>query len=607
MLNKASYDLDNMQTNIVHKDKLKQIQSKTLSIMKDAIICSMGPAGSNTLILKGDGKLNVEEYSKDGNKIISNIKFQNPIEQSIQSQVETATKRVEKKVGDGTSSIVVLSSIIFDLLLKAEQEGRIAPNPYQVMRDFQTAVNTIKEEILSHKRDCTLEDIYNISLISTNGNADLADSMVEIYKDFGMNVFIDVSASLDEKNETRDYNGLTIDCGYSDHAFVNTNEGISRIINPRIYAFEDPVDSPEMINYFDKILRTNILENFNNPEKWIPTVIMAPKISRDMAAQLRKLVDILNTYAETNYTQKPPILIVTNIFGISVNHYDHITSLCGCKKIRKYIDVSIQKKDQESGLAPTLDNVADFYGTAELVEADALITKFKSPDLMYEKIEITDDDGKTEIQYVVDDDGKAITSKTYDSLINALESQLKRATTDNDVESIGSLQRQLNSLRANMVEFFVGGLSMIDREAAKDLVEDAVLNCRSAAANGVGFGANYEGYRAVSYLWEKAVGNYGDLVHPELTEYYDIIASAYHEILNILYSTVLYGEELANVLDRVMDCEDGPYNISTQKFDGKVLTSIMSDVTILDIISKIITIMFTSNQALIQAPQFNLY
>ena len=43
--------------------------------------------------------------------------------------------------------------------------------------------------------------------------------------------------------------------------------------------------------------------------------------------------------------------------------------------IKKYIDPDIEKMDREKGLAPTLDNVSDFYGSAELVVADISKTK----------------------------------------------------------------------------------------------------------------------------------------------------------------------------------------------------------------------------------------
>jgi hypothetical protein len=50
-----------------------------------------------------------------------------------------------------------------------------------------------------------------------------------------------------------------------------------------------------------------------------------------------------------------------------------------------------------------------------------------------------------------------------------------------------------------------------------------------------------------------------------------------------------------------------PINLNTGEFDGSVLTSIDADRVIIDCISKILTIMFTSNQAIVQNPVYNVY
>ena len=104
--------------NIVSGEKLREIQSRVLRDLKDAIIHSMGPMGSNSLILRGTSDADiVAEYSKDGNKIIKNIKYQYPIEMAIKSEIENATRRIEKEVGNGTSSVVVMAALIFDALV----------------------------------------------------------------------------------------------------------------------------------------------------------------------------------------------------------------------------------------------------------------------------------------------------------------------------------------------------------------------------------------------------------------------------------------------------------------------------------------------------------
>ena len=50
-----------------------------------------------------------------------------------------------------------------------------------------------------------------------------------------------------------------------------------------------------------------------------------------------------------------------------------------------------------------------------------------------------------------------------------------------------------------------------------------------------------------------------------------------------------------------------PLNIRTNEYDHKVVSSIRSDICILETISKILTLMFTTNQYLVQAPVYNVY
>lgn len=594
--NMICYDTDNLQSNIVGGEVLKRIQGTVLRDMKNAIISSMGPAKSNTLILTGNNSKDlIAEYSKDGNKIVKNILYQNPIEMSIQTEIRNITSHIERVVGDGTSSAVVLSSLIFDQFIENMKDAK---NPYKLMRDFAKAVENVKEDILSRKRECTIEDIYNISYIATNGNDDISSRLAKVYEEYGMNVFIDVSASINENTYTKEYDGLTLEVGYSDPSYMNTNEAVSRIGNvknpARIYAFQDPIDTPQMVAYFERIA-TDVMQHINDVRNAVPTVILAPTISRDMNGLMRKIIGRLAAYGDDDRTQKPPFLVITNINGINNNHYHHIAQLCGCKMIAKYIDPEMEKKDQDDGIAPTIDTILNFCGWAEQVEADANSTKFIRPENMYEK-----EDGKIK----EDADGMPVLSKQYNSIIGFLSAELHRATTTGEhVGEAASIKRQINALKANMIEFFVGGVSISDRDSLRDLVEDAVLNCRSAAAYGVGYGANVEGFRSVATILETMDKNNEK---NELYPYYEIIYRAYIEIMTILYGTVLDDEEeISKTVFKSLD--NGPYNLTTEEFDGKVLTSIMSDITILDTISKIVSIMFTSNQALVQAPNLNMY
>lgn len=575
-------DLSKIRSNVVTKGKLREVQKNTLHILKDTISKTFGPAGSNTLILHGDNKGNlVAEYSKDGHKVLKNVSFDNVIEMSIQSECTEITRYVEKKVGDGTSSAVILSSLIFDELCDMEDTN----NPYQVIRDFKVAIEDIKEEIMTKKRDITLQDIYDIAMISTNGNGDIASRLLTIYEEHGFDVYIDVNISNDTNNYIREYDGLTLEKGFCDPVFINTmSEGVSRIRNAHIYAFVDPIDTQEMIGMFETIINNNIFVPYANKEPYIPTVIMAPKISRDMSALMTKLVNFLYQFNQQKMeSQKPPICVITNI-NVEIERYLDIAKLSGAPEIHKYIDPKVQEKDVEMGLAPTLETICDFCGIVEEVVSDSNSSKFINPIEMY-----TDE---------VDEDGNLVRSNTYNALLAFLESELRVAQeSGREAMTVGNLKRRINSLKANMVDYLVGGVTISDRDSLRDLVEDAVLNCRSAALNGVGYAANFEGKRASAILLGKDPENV----------YYDIIDEAYESILVLLYSTICTDiDEVGSII--YSSLKNGcPMNIANGEYDHKVLTSINTDIIILDAISKIVTIMFTANQAIVQVPALNIY
>lgn len=594
--------------NIVSGTTLKEIQTGVLSDLKNAIIHSMGPAGSNSLILRGNSDADiVAEYSKDGNKIIKSIKYQYPIEMAIKSEIENATRHIEKEVGDGTSSVVVMASLIFDAMRAAEEESSFSPDPYETMRNFNKAVDKISDLIKKNGRECTLQDIYDIAYISTNGNEEVAGMIEDIYREYGMNVFIDVSASTNENTYVKSYNGVTIEAGYSDPAMINNiDKGTCRIRSTekepvRIYHFAEPIDTPEQLTLFKKIIETNIVNRRfgkGRPIEEIPTVILVPQISRDAQAYMRRIVQILHQFDESHYAEKPRLLIVTNYAGLDENYVDHISTLCGCKPIKKYIDSKIQEQDQKNGLAPTLETVCGFYGTAAEVEADSVTTKFIDPDLMYEH----DDNG-----HIVVVDGNVKYSKTFQNIVNFLEAEYKSMSAQGgNAGVLGSLKRQLNAIRSNMVELFIGGISISDRDSLRDLVEDAVLNTRSAAKNGVGYGANTMGF----YVTEKLLEEFDDDDEKYRTMI-GIINDAYHNTIKALYSTVINpvtdNDKLERIILGIIDNGGKPWNINTGEYDERVLTSIESEPAILHTIAKIITIMFTANQAILQAPSLTAH
>lgn len=553
-------------SNVVKESKLREVQLATLKLVKEVLSNSFGPMGSNTVIKKDNV---ATQYTKDGHTILSNLHLNGSIESTVVDELCDLTRHIVKEVGDGTTSAVILSSLIFEKLCEMKTEGML---PADIIKNFQDRVDLICEKIKANGKSATIDDIYNIALISTNNNIEVAQNIKTIYEEYGLNVFIDVGISNTQDNLVKAYDGMTLETGYSDSCYVNNKDGSSRIRNARIYVFEDPIDTPEMIGLFESIVYSNIYGPMSGDERFtevVPTVVMAPKLTRDLTTYMDRLVEFMYKASIDN---RPPFLLITNIY--QVDQFMDIAMLCKAKLIKKYIDPNLQQRDIENGSAPTPETVAGFYGMADLVEADAIKTKFINPLGMYK------DESKTEY------------SDTFNALLNQLEAELKVAYENNeDANVTGTLKRRINSLKANMVDFLIGGVTVADRDALRDLVEDAVLCCRSAVKNGVGYGANYEAFKVLSELYD------GKDV------FLSTLYQSYSEIECLLYSSI--GLDDVDV-DRSLN-EGCPINLRTKEYDHKVLTSISSDITILETISKIVTLMFTSNQFLVQTPLDNKY
>lgn len=559
-------------SNIVKKDKLREIQGQVLEEIRDALVQSYGPYGSNTLIYN-DSTLN--KYTKDGHEILSGIQILNEIEASVQRDLVQITNNTVRKVGDGTTAATILSSIIFKTF--TELEGKYTP--YKLMRLFDKTVKEITKNIMERNRVFDFNTAYKIAMISTNGNEKISKEIASIYEKYGNEVYIDVTITTQDRNVVKVYDGLSMSEGLYNSAYMNIpKENKADIRDCHVYYFDDPVDTPEMMSLLNAIIDKNIFQPVKDKsKKIIPTVILTPHISRDMSTYIEQVEAVMTNCKGMD---KPPLIIINNIF--KTGNVEDIIKMCGCPPIKKYINVEQQKEDIKQGIAPTVKNIERFCGYCDEVVATTKESKFINPKNMV----VRDKDGN-------------ITGYTdeYKSLLDFLKTELERYKEDGeDAAKIGGMRRRINALKANMIEYVIGGISMADREALKCLVEDAVLNCRSAAEHGVGWGANFEGLIASNKVRKETEDEDIKLIATTIYE-------SYVELITTLYKTMNLSDEK---IDSIIKAEE-PFNMVTEEYDGNVLSSIMLDPVILDSINRLLTLLFTCNQFIVDDPLKNVY
>lgn len=618
-------------TNVVKEKELRKAQKRALEFFSDAVQNTYGPMGGYTAYSYGSMDKSVKaiqsNYTKDGFTVLKHLDTDKPIESLLREEIRDICTSVIKVIGDGTTSAVMLSNYIFQGLLNLQENGY---SKRSVIKHFKDIIKTVIQRIEENKHDATLDDIYNIALTSLNGQEEYAEIIRKIYEQNGMNVFIDVAVSNNKDTIVKTYNGMTYDTGYISPCFINNPIKKScELPNPEIYVFESPIDTPAMINLVQLIIEQNIEKpaylmrqqqqqqaagNANKPKKVVlptPTLIVCPHISRDANSYLDSLV---SAFSAAPIENRLPLCIVAGIDNHNQYLLD-IMNLTGAKFIKKYIDPETYEKDKEAGLAPTPTTLRTFAGHADQIICDALSTRIINPANMYDK-----------------------NTKEYSTFFTNYIDQLKDLLhkyeeTRQELVKIGQLKRRINILQGNMVDLFVGGIGISDRDSLRDSIEDAVLNCRSAAKEGVGYGANYEGLRTLNQLsieanneketFEKNLDElsekYLERANKQLSQIIlrklvvDLIFNAYIKLCKQLYLPYCDGNDdqvsaiISISLASVNKEELCPFNIITESYDKHVLTSIKTEPAMLEAISKIISLLFDTNQFILPDSRFNIY
>lgn len=588
-------------SNIVPKNVLREVQLETIERIANALANSYGPSGSTTLIRKGDDVKGsgVTAYTKDGHSILGAIKFNKPIEMSILDDLKDITRNTVKTVGDGTTSAVILSYEIFRALNEIISDHANFTEK-AVVAELQKVVKDITTIIENSKQKPTIDKIYQIALTSTDGNEEVASSIREIYEQFGLGVYIDVGISNTTNHMVKTYEGLTIDGGYFNPCFINrAKDAVSELQNPNIYIFEDPIDNNYTLNLCYKIVEQNLIAPLTKYNTLVQqgnqaeadavianelkaTAIITPTFGRDIRSQMDSIIDMMSS---SKIEQRAPLTIITGM--TDVDRLADLAAMTGAKTIKKYVDPEVQKSDVEKGIAPTLDNVAtEFGGKAELLVADTKTTKVINPELMF----------------VTDEEGKRVFSSEYNNLLASLEAQLAQLdTVKESATEVNVLRRRIQSLKCNMVDYLIGGVSYTDRDALKDAVEDAVLNCRSAAKEGIGYAANFEGLRA-AYEVAEVTSN----LSPIREAVSNAVYKAYANTVARIYVDYMAVEDIEqDDLIKTLIERNKPIDVTGN--DREVLSSIKTDPTTLQAIVDIVGLMFKTNQFLCPIPDMNTY
>ncbi len=413
----------------------------------NAVGGTLGAKGRNVYI---DG--NIPRITNDGAKISNEIILEDKLENAGAYIIRNVSAQQLDDVGDGTTTVTVLSQAILHECLKRPE------SPMVISPSLKKAGEKVLKTLVKKGKKIDKKDVYKVALISAE-NPELAKLITEIIQKLGDKAEINVE---DSKTFGTDYeitDGYTAHVGFMSPRFITDKKKAKAI-------------------YSD-----------------IPVLCTEKKISN-----IADISTIFNAFAfETDKDGK----VVAGPSGKPIPNKSPITS---CVIVCDDIDDSmlgmfVQNFEMKTfnalvirATSLLLEDIAGYTG-AKLISNSTGINfqNFKREHLGYCK-KITCEANKT--QFI----GNGFSHKQY---VKELEA---KADTEPNIYTQKNMRQRVANLKGGIAVLRIGAPTDTEREPLKDKAEDAVKATQAALAEGIVEGGGMALYRIASDLKPKTVG-----------------------------------------------------------------------------------------------------
>ena len=147
---------------VISGNYLQEKMIKAISLLCDTVKTTLGPKGSNVII---DHSTFNPFITNDGVTIASNIASDDEIENTILELAKEAAVKTNEKVGDGTTTTLVLLESIYRLGLEYIKMGE---NPLIIKKELDEALEKILEKLSSYKKRPTKEELRKVASVAGN-------------------------------------------------------------------------------------------------------------------------------------------------------------------------------------------------------------------------------------------------------------------------------------------------------------------------------------------------------------------------------------------------------------------------------------------------------
>lgn len=274
-----------MPKQILYDVKGREKLTAGMQTLARAVRATLGPTGRNVVIEK---KYSKPASTKDGVSVSKEIELQDPFENMGAKILNEVASKTNDKVGDGTTTAVVLADCMVEQGRKY-LAGGIQPTDLRrgIEKAVERAVAALRSMAIPIK---SYKEVREVAYISTNSDNVLADLLADAMEKVGKDGVI----TIEESKGTRTYldivKGMQFDKGYISPYFITNAKTLTcEYEEPYILYYEKKLsDLREFIPVLEKVAASGK-----------PLVIVAEDVEGELLAGLviNKLQGVLKVVA----------------------------------------------------------------------------------------------------------------------------------------------------------------------------------------------------------------------------------------------------------------------------------------------------------------------
>lgn len=401
-------------------DKLKE----GIRMFAAAVKSTLGPAG-NTVLMKSERVPGGYIATKDGVTVANELAFEDPVHNMAAVLLRQAARKTADKVGDGTTTSVVLTEAILNAYDKLVLDGTITPmNATSTLRGLTDLAKEVCLELDRMSIPVEGDMLRQVATISANNDDELGRIIAEAFE--GVDV-VTIEDSSSQETYSKVVSGVKVSRGWVSRHFITD-----------VARQECVLENPYVLLYDSKI------DNLRGLREILERII----------AEGRSLLIVADVSAETLAT-------------LNANVLNKIIRAC----VISPPDFGYRKSEKMSDLAEVLGGVNYSSDTGD----NLMVVTFEGLGVA-KRVVIS------ETMTLIEPVGTEQTGEAMTARVLELE-QMKLVTTDPG--TLKAIDSRIEAICGGYGVVYVGASTEVELREKKDRVDDAVCAVRAAKEEGV--------------------------------------------------------------------------------------------------------------------------